>query len=81
MSIDKKVKKLRNLKNFKDKSIDDIKKYIQDQQQKAITNKRYRSKYYTRNYLRWRNTSYRNQRHTKDQLDEFLQVFRSKSKV
>jgi len=81
MSIDKKVNKLKNLKNFKDKSTDEIKKYIKDQQQKAITDKRYRSKYYTRNYLRWRNTSYRNQRHTKDQLDEFLQVFRSKSKV
>lgn len=81
MSIDKKVNKLKNLKNFKDKTDDDIKAYIREQERKAASDKRYRSKYYTRHYLRWRNTPYRDQRHVKDQLTEFLQVFRKKSKV
>jgi len=81
MSIDKKVNKLRNLKNFRDQTDCEIKAYIREQEKKAASNKRYRSKYYTRHYLRWRNTPYRHQRHLKDQLEEFLQVFRNKSKV
>lgn len=81
MDINKKINKLRNLKNFKDKTDDEIKAYIREQERKAASNKRYRSKYYTRNYLRWRNSPYRNQRHVKDQLDAFLSVFRNKSKV
>jgi len=81
VSIEGKVKQLKNLINFKNKTDDEIKIYIRKQEALASGNKRYRSKFYTRNYLRWRNTSYRNKRHLKDQLDEFLSVFRTKSKV
>ena len=79
--IQNKIKLLKNLKNFKDKTDDEIKRYIQDQEELASKSKRYRTKYYTRHYLRWRNTTYRNQRHLKDQLDQFLQILRSKPKV
>ena len=65
----------------KSKSENEIKRYIQDQKELANKSVRYRTKYYTRHYLRWRNTSYRNQRHLKDQLDVFLQILGSKSKV
>ena len=79
--IQNKIKLLKNLKNFKLKSDAEIKQYIQDQEKLANKSNRYRTKFYTRHHLRWRNTSYRNQRHFKDQLDVFLQVLRSKSKV
>ena len=81
IDIQSKINILKNLKNFKSKSEDEIKRYIQDQKELANKSVRYRTKYYTRHYLRWRNTAYRSQRHLKDQLDEFLQILRSKPKV
>ena len=81
IDIQAKINMLKNLKNFKHKTDDEIKRYIQDQKESANKSVRYRTKYYTRHYLRWRNTTYRNQRHLKDQLDEFLQILRTKSKV
>ena len=81
IDIQSKINILKNLKNFKHKTDDEIKRYIQDQKESANKSVRYRTKYYTRHYLRWRNTSYRSQRHLKDQLDEFLQILRSKPKV
>jgi len=81
VSIQNKIKRLKNLVNFRDKTNEQIKEHIQNQEQLATQSDRYRTKYYTRHYLRWRNTPYRNQRHLKDQLDVFLSVLRSKSKV
>ena len=81
IDIQSKINILKNLKNFKHKTDDEIKRYIQDQKESANKSIRYRTKYYTRHYLRWRNTTYRSQRHLKDQLDEFLQILRSKPKV
>ena len=81
IDIQAKINMLKNLKNFKNKTDDEIKRYIQDQKESANKSIRYRTKYYTRHYLRWRNTTYRNKRHLKDQLDEFLQILGSKSKV
>ena len=81
IDIQAKINMLKNLKNFKNKTDDEIKRYIQDQKESANKSVRYRTKYYTRHYLRWRNTAYRNKRHLKDQLDEFLQILRSKPKV
>ena len=81
IDIQSKINILKNLKNFRNKSENEIKRYIQDQKELANKSVRYRTRYYTRHYLRWRNTSYRNQRHIKDQLDEFLQILRSKPKV
>ena len=79
ISIDTKIKRLKNLKNFKDKTNDQIKEYIQTEEKKS-SYFRYRSKYYFRHYLRWRNTTYRNQRGLGDQLDELAQVLGKKSK-
>ena len=80
IELDKKINILKNLINFKSKSRDEIKEYILKEEERAKS-QRYRTKYYSRHYLRWRNTSYRNQRHLKDQLDVFLQILGSKSKV
>jgi len=79
ISIDAKIKRLKNLKNFKDKTDEQIKEYIQAEEQKA-SHFRYRSKYYFRHYLRWRNTTYRSQRGLGNQLDELAQVLGKKSK-
>ena len=80
IELDKKINILKNLINFKTKSRDEIKEYILKEKERA-NSQRYRTKYYSRHYLRWRNTTYRNQRHLKDQLDVFLQILGSKSKV
>ena len=80
IDIQAKINMLKNLKNFKNKTDDEIKKYILEEKERA-NSIRYRTKYFTRHYLRWRNSSYRNQRHIKDQLDDFLSVLRQKSKV
>ena len=81
LSLQSKINKLKNLKNFKNKTDHEIKQYIEQETIKANQSKRYRTKYFTRSYLRWRNTSYRNKKNLADQLDEFLSVVRRKSKV
>ncbi len=80
ISIDAKIKRLKNLKNFKDKTNEQIKEYIQAEEQKS-SSYGYRTKYFSRHYLRWKRTQPSHKRHLKDQLDEFLQVLRNKSKV
>ena len=77
--IQNKIKLLKNLVNFRNKSDEEIKEYIQDQEQRANSNK-YRTKYYSRHYNRWRSV-HRHSKRLKDQLDDFLQVFRAKSKI
>ena len=79
IDIQSKINMLKNLKNFKNKTDDEIKRYIQDQEQRANTI-RYRTKYYTRSYNRWR-VKHRRSKKLTHQLDDFLQVFRAKSKV
>ena len=79
LSIDKKIIRLKNLKNFKHKTNEEIKQYIQSEEQKSSTFG-YRTKYYSRHYLRWR-SSLRRSKGIKNQLDDFLQVLRNKSKV
>ena len=77
--IQNKIKLLKNLVNFRNKSDEEIKEYIQDQEQRANSNK-YRTKYYSRHYLRWRSV-HRHSKGLTNQLDDFLQIFRAKSKV
>ena len=77
--IQNKIKLLKNLKNFKDKTEDEIKRYVKDQEERS-NSIRYRTKYYTRSYNQWRIKHRRSSKLT-DQLDDFLQVFRAKSKV
>ena len=80
ISIDIKINRLKNLKNFRSKTDEQIKKYIQTEEQKSSAFG-YRTKYYTRRYLQWKNNKYRNQRHFADNLENFLQLLRNKSKV
>ena len=79
LSIDKKIIRLKNLKNFKHKTNEEIKEYIQSEEKRSHTFG-YRTKYYTRHYLRWR-SSLRRSKGIKNQLDDFLQVLRNKPKV
>ena len=79
LSIDKKIIRLKNLKNFRNKTDEEIKQYIQSEEQKSSTFG-YRTKYYSRHYLRWR-SSLRRSKGIKNQLDDFLQVLRNKPKV
>ena len=77
--IQNKIKLLKNLVNFRNKSDEEIKEYIQDQEQRANSN-RYRTVYYHRHYNRWR-SKHRHSKGLTNQLDDFLQIFRAKSKV
>ena len=79
VALQNKINILKNLVNFRNKTDDEIKRYIQDQEQKS-NSVRYRTKYYTRSYNRWR-VKHRRSKKLTDQLDDFLQVFRAKSKV
>ena len=79
IDIQAKINMLKNLKNFKNKTDDEIKRYIQDQEQKSKAI-RYRTEYYTRSYNRWR-VKHRRGKKLTNQLDDFLQVFRAKSKI
>ena len=78
IDIQSKINMLKNLKNFKNKTTDEIKRYIQDQEQRANT-LRYRTKYYNRSYSRWRNSIRVGKRFT-DQIENAIQILGSKSK-
>ena len=78
IDIQAKINMLKNLKNFKNKTDDEIKSYIQDQEQRANT-LRYRTKYYNRSYSRWRNSVRVGKRFT-DQIDNAIQILGSKPK-
>ena len=80
IDIDTKVKILKNLINFRDKTDEEIKSYITQEQERATKSNRYRTKFYLRNYNQWR-SKYRHSKRITDQLDDFLQIFRAKSKV
>ena len=80
IAIDTKVKILKNLINFRDKTDEEIKSYINQEQERATKSNRYRTKFYLRNYNQWR-SKYRHSKRITDQLDDFLQIFRAKSKV
>lgn len=77
ITLENKVKLLKNLINFKNKSTDEIKKYIKDQEQKATANG-YRTKYYTKQLNRWK-SRHRRGKTIKDQLENFIRLSGSKS--
>tara|TARA_R100000544_G_C2209823_1_gene51290 strand:- start:414 stop:875 length:462 start_codon:yes stop_codon:yes gene_type:complete len=79
VELQRKINILKNLVNFRNKTDEQIKEYILQEEQRANTY-RYRTKYYTRHYLRWRSRN-RSSKRLKDQLDDFLQVLRNKSKI
>ena len=78
--LQNKIKLLKNLINFRNKTDEEIKEYITQEQERATKSNRYRTKYYTRHYLRWRSV-HRRSKGLANQLEDFLQIFRAKSKV
>jgi hypothetical protein len=80
IDIDTKVKILKNLINFRDKTDEEIKSYINQEKERATQSKQYRTKYYTRHYNRWR-SKYRRSKGFKDQLENFLRLLGAKSKL
>ena len=78
--LQNKIKLLKNLINFRNKTDEEIKEYITQEQERATKSNRYRTKYYTRHYNQWR-SKHRHSKRITDQLDDFLQIFRAKSKV
>lgn len=79
VSIDNKIKLLKNLKNFRDKTDDEIKRYILEEQQRS-SRFGYRTKYYTRHYRRWkRSFAPSNKKYIGDQLSEMADILRKKS--
>ena len=80
IDIEKKINILKNLKNFKGKTDNEIKQYITQEQDRAANFKQYRTKYYTRSYHRWRNRLRTGKRLT-DKLENLIQLLRPKPKV
>ena len=80
VELQKKINILKNLVNFRNKTDEQIKEYILKEETRS-SSFGYRTKYYSRRYLQWKNNKYRNQRHLKDQLENFLQLLRNKPKV
>ena len=79
VSIDNKIKLLKNLKNFRDKTDDEIKRYILEEQQRS-SSFGYRTKYYTRHYRRWkRSFTPSHQEYIGDKLSEMADILRKKS--
>ena len=79
LDITKKVIRLKNLINFRNKTDVEIRSYIHQEEERAKS-KRYRTKYYTRHYNRWR-SKYRHSKGFKDQLENFLRLLGKKSKL
>ncbi len=80
IKLDNKVKILKNLKNFKDKTDEEIREYITQERERAANTIGYRTKYYTRSITQWR-SRLRNSKTKTHQLDDFIQLLRSKPKV
>ena len=78
--IQNKIKLLKNLKNFRDKTDDEIKEYILKEEERAAKSNRYRTKYYARSFSRW-NNRLRSSKRTTDQLENFIRLLGQKSKV
>ena len=79
VDIASKITILKNLKNFKDKTDDEIKEYILKEQERAKSN-RFRTKYFARSFSRW-NNRLRNSKRQTDQLENFIRLLGQKSKV
>ena len=73
-----KIKVLKNLKNFKGKTDDEIKQYIESKQRLAIDNG-FRSKFYIRQFNSWKN-KHRDSEGLTNSFDKIIQSFRSRRK-
>ena len=79
VEIQKKINILKNLVNFRNKTDEQIKEYILKEKERS-NSFGYRTKYYLRNFTRWRNSLRVGKRKT-DQIENFIQLLRSKPKV
>ena len=79
INIQNKINILKNLKNFKHKTDDEIKEYILQEKERAKS-QRYRTRYYTRSFNRWNNRLRGSKRQT-DQLENFIRLLGQKPKV
>ena len=79
VSIQNKIKRLKNLINFRDKTDEQIKEHIQNQEQLATQSDRYRTKYYARSFSRW-NNRLRGSKRTTDQIENFIRLLGSNPK-
>ena len=79
VEIQKKINILKNLVNFRNKTDEQIKEYILKEKERS-SSFGYRTKYYLRNFTRWRNSLRVGKRKT-DQIENFIQLLRSKPKV
>ena len=79
VEIQKKINILKNLVNFRNKTDEQIKEYILKEKERS-SSLGYRTKYYLRNFTRWRNSLRVGKRKT-DQIENFIQLLRSKPKV
>ena len=79
INIQNKINILKNLKNFKHKTDDEIKEYILQEKERA-NSQRYRTKYYARSFSRW-NNRLRGSKRTTDQIENFIRLLGSKPKV
>ena len=77
IDIQSKINMLKNLKNFKNKTEDEIKRYIQDQEQKLTLSDTELNTIIDR--IRWRNSVRVGKRFT-DQIDNAIQILGSKPK-
>jgi len=80
IKLDNKVKILKNLKNFKHKTDEEIKQYINQEKQRANSTFGYRTKYYTRSITQWRGRL-RNSKTKTDQIENFIRLLGQKPKV
>ena len=79
INIQNKINILKNLKNFKHKTDDEIKEYILQEKERA-NSQRYRTKYYARSFSRW-NNRLRGGKRTTDQIENFIRLLGQKPKV
>tara|TARA_R100001440_G_scaffold8241_1_gene15842 strand:+ start:96 stop:518 length:423 start_codon:yes stop_codon:yes gene_type:complete len=79
VQLQKKINILKNLVNFRNKTNEQIKKYILKEEERS-NSFGYRTKYYIRNFTRWRHRLRIGKRKT-DQIENFIQLLRSKPKV
>ena len=79
VQLQKKINILKNLVNFRNKTDEQIKEYILKEKERS-SSFGYRTKYYIRNFTRWRNSLRVGKRKT-DQIENFIQLLKSKPKV
>ncbi len=77
IDIKNKIIRLKNLKNFRNKTDDEIKEYIRKEEERSNT-VGYRTKYFVKQLNRWK-SRYRRGKTLKDQIENFIRLSGKKS--